>query len=1427
MATKTGTEQFTQKWNKVVDWSKQNGIPYQAYYPIYQQDSQRFLSGTPMSLSESIRAVQAAYGLTPPTALPTDQPSPTDVPGNIVHNAQNIFTGLMGVFTGSFEKNVWDTITNTVEHPSTVYGMFYGKTPTDANGKEVQGFWNQNVANFESRVNAPHTVWSFVPGMNDLAGLMAGKAGLTQLADNPLTTLLDVLPLGRAIPKTIAADAEAATKAGVEDAASQKITKRLGVTTDELKKMDSIQLGYRLLKSTAPKLPGTKVPDAVVRDVAGNPIDIRPSLLGERIENLRGHLGTASAQADQIKGAILKSGKGTRQAEKVLKPIDTAWNSLRDEERLMAMKALADDHRPESEVVNDPKYPPNVQEALQVVYDYGHYAMDLKLSAKEMVNVQTPYGIEQYDAEVAPIVERSRDSAAEAQTTLDKAAKPFDALDAKVSLADLRAGGMFFQLDQLTTQIFRTIRQQEPNLAGIAHGLGKSQNDVLWDRIVETQSDTVRNLLGFPKKGASRAITSMLPKIKGVGPGLKAANVARDLTKHDANALRDLFAPGGLLDRIVQAQKDKDWVALSQYTRAAMRKFDNQTFDYIKGDPNTLLYRIKNLSEVIHKYAVARERDVNAMTRLMWGTGDQRLIARGKYRPGSIMDLTKRAADRHQDFIDTATKHPPGVWRNTYLKLYVEQLTNMHNSAELAKAAGAALVKKGYDPDIVERLVQDPRTIIELVVRSSKNTLENNMMPDIPYGIAKQASDEAYKELAELRARGPEYAPAYIPALSPHDVVRGLAGGYNVFIANIVPKSVASTFKRAFDFTSSIYDVQLAIRKDALEQITKDVTHEYVNEYVLPQLLDGGAFREIVAKHAQAEMDANLAQFQRTGVLGKSIDAIVEDKIREMGYVSINPSSKFGTFSYSHLMDKPYYIHENLLKAIDKGIEHFQFPAQGFWDKGTKLFRFSILGLSPRYTMHILAGGTALVAYRGHASMLMPSLLKEGWYAAIHGRLSDELISKYPNSPDIITTSADQEGQADILFHRAAGYTGGNHIIREIMDKIPGEPTMEKWLKAAATANTRFTRAIVRMQRTIVYLDGAARAEREGFFHELVAEPELDQDGNQLIHSTTGKPMWRQVERRSDMTPEQAHNAGMHALNQVMGDLRHMTPLERSWFVRIFPFYGWTKHVLTYVLTYPIDHPYRAMFLSNLANMQSQDVASGLPTRIQLLFFLGSPDQFGNVSALDARYLDPLRDTANYASIQGFFQSLNPIVSAPMSYLDPQAVFGANELYPNVTYSQLYGVTTAGPQGNLWNVAEGFAPQLTALDQAYNLSGEYGYLKTANPEAFSKKIFQSLNIPFFQVQHINLRQIAAQNEIDRYKIAANAAYQAAATGDLSGSGGIDNNILAYPANAQLPDPLNTEYNVTPAYIEAMTNESEQKYGLPFKETATPPPNPGL
>ena len=125
---------------------------------------------------------------------------------------------------------------------------------------------------------------------------------------------------------------------------------------------------------------------------------------------------------------------------------------------------------------------------------------------------------------------------------------------------------------------------------------------------------------------------------------------------------------------------------------------------------------------------------------------------------------------------------------------------------------------------------------------------------------------------------------------------------------------------------------------------------------------------------------------------------------------------------------------------------------------------------------------------------------------------------------------------------------------------------------------------------------------------------------------------------------------------------------------------------------------------------------------------------------------------------------------------------------------------------------------MTALQAALQTSGEFKNLAATNPNSFAKTIFEALNIPFAQVQHINLKQIAAKDEIDRYHVAEQAASNAFQSGDFSAIANLQN----------VPDPLNADYEVTPAYLETLYAQLAKEYpGQPPAETALPPPSAPL
>ena len=138
----------------------------------------------------------------------------------------------------------------------------------------------------------------------------------------------------------------------------------------------------------------------------------------------------------------------------------------------------------------------------------------------------------------------------------------------------------------------------------------------------------------------------------------------------------------------------------------------------------------------------------------------------------------------------------------------------------------------------------------------------------------------------------------------------------------------------------------------------------------------------------------------------------------------------------------------------------------------------------------------------------------------------------------------------------------------------------------------------------------------------------------------------------------------MRIANKVFVDVNAMTPLERVIFKKVFPFYGFTRHVMRYALTYPADYPLRASILANFAEQQQKDWDSGLPQALQWLFYLGPPDANGMVNAIDYRSIDPFRSFYNNFTIAGITSQMNPLFQMFANQAGLNTLSATPELYP-------------------------------------------------------------------------------------------------------------------------------------------------------------------
>lgn len=318
---------------------------------------------------------------------------------------------------------------------------------------------------------------------------------------------------------------------------------------------------------------------------------------------------------------------------------------------------------------------------------------------------------------------------------------------------------------------------------------------------------------------------------------------------------------------------------------------------------------------------------------------------------------------------------------------------------------------------------------------------------------------------------------------------------------------------------------------------------------------------------------------------------------------------------------------------------------------------------------------------------------------------------------------------------------------------------------------------------------------REGKLPEAVTQGILDENPDVLWQAATGKwlgnSFMQSVGRRLG-SAEHALTAfesfisdwqrGMVYLSQVdkgftseealaavyktFVNMDSLTPFERTTIRNVFPFWTFTRHALKYVLTFPSDHPLRAAILSSLNNQLSMDQKSGEPGKMNALFYLGHPDEQGNVNTIDLKNLNPFRSIGGIATMAGFLQGANPALQMVARGLGYDPVGGVPMIYQPLTYDEYTGSEKATRPGlGVGDIAETLVPEVSVLDHFIGFTSRMRQLKKYSPAGYRAALFNSLNLPF-TYQSQNIYDIRAKSEHARYSNAQQAV-QAAQNGDLS------------------------------------------------------------
>src|SRR5215471_1855366 len=406
----------------------------------------------------------------------------------------------------------------------------------------------------------------------------------------------------------------------------------------------------------------------------------------------------------------------------------------------------------------------------------------------------------------------------------------------------------------------------------------------------------------------------------------------------------------------------------------------------------------------------------------------------------------------------------------------------------------------------------------------------------------------------------------------------------------------------------------------------------------------------------------------------------------------------FGRFTKKDELMIPKALDTNLSKMMPGYRSRIaSLPMYGAYDKALKVFRFSVL-TGPRHLVHVAVAG------------LVPLILREPtapWY--------------FKQAWDIMNEV--KKGNHNELYGRLSKnlYDFNDGLYATSVGKQYAQWLKQGWEKTGG-GGISITQRMAKIEETVsdIYRVSAALAN---------------------------------IRRGADT--EEAVAMG----NKVAVDMDDMAPFERTILKHVFPFYGFTRFLLRYLLTYPTDHPYRVSILARFANQEQEEWSSLLPEKFMMTMFLGHPDEHGNIKSIDLRNLNPFRSFSNEFTIAGFFQQMNPIITAPLTMRGMDVLSASGPLYPQLEFDPVTGsLHAAAPNNALMSGLEQFIPEVGALDHFVGITDQMRILKRTSPAAYRAQLYNVLNLPGVLAPPITVNKpyVEEKQEINRYAAAQQA-----------------------------------------------------------------------
>lgn len=573
------------------------------------------------------------------------------------------------------------------------------------------------------------------------------------------------------------------------------------------------------------------------------------------------------------------------------------------------------------------------------------------------------------------------------------------------------------------------------------------------------------------------------------------------------------------------------------------------------------------------------------------------------------------------------------------------------------------------------------------------------------------------------------------------------------------PGSITATRTRSHDMSAGVHDVTVAINHQAVE-ILQRLGSEQVMDFV------GRAHGIKEADFAASLHEQALRLADDNPTLG--YDRHLE-KLMKQTRVKFDPEEfgvNWSSAKLRQLDTDSYWIPKPLAKQLKSMHDPKSFLG-GVMDPLTNLFKFAVIGLSPRTQLYnILGGGTMVTGQAGfgawkymndaRAMLKDPSLIPNEHLRAMIGSQKRSIMEDRIKALPV--------AQVDGVMKYLTGRT-----MRRLMNTIQ-ESKLTKGFKTAADKSLDINGWFDDQYRIMAYLTGRDKGLMKG------------------------------------MTKEAAEAAGMEMTRKTLMDWGSFTPMERSVLKSIFPFYGFMSYAMKYVLRYPVDHPLRAELMARFAQAELADMNDTLPSRFLASLPIGKVDADGHQGFLQMAAVNPFGDVANSMTLAGFLGSTNPILATILESVGMER--GSAELYPSLQYDPQSGRLAAEHPNSLMTLLTNTIPQSQILINLFGVNSDFNDQLRRDPAGAMRQMLSAGGLPTVY-RSINVPQEQAKAELARMQADQKVKSTALASGNYSDAMNHPHVAAFLQSTNELPEDVRAQY--TPQSANAYATYVKQRF----------------